>query len=229
MSERDPRDPPDPQLDEALSALLDGELDAAAEAELRARLERSPEAASRLRELEGVDSALRGVPEPEVPGDLLARVHAAARSESPARTFARGRAPGGRRRWLAVGGALAAAAAAALTLYLAPGTSPPGDSRPPAPVARAPEAPAPPAPQQRTPQERASEPPPTRLAEKPRPEGTPEIVEVPQEAVAELDLGEASDEELLLAMELETLEDLELIEHLDLLERLDELQGAERG
>ena len=30
MSERDPPDPRDPQLDEALSALLDGELDAAA-------------------------------------------------------------------------------------------------------------------------------------------------------------------------------------------------------
>lgn len=223
MSERDPRDP---QLDEALSALLDGELDAAAEAELRARLERSPEAASRLRELEGVDSALRGVPEPEVPGDLLARVHAAARSESPAHAVARGRAPHSRRRWLAVGAALAAAAAAALVLYLAPGPAPPGDPRPPAPVARAPEAPAP---QQRTPEERAPEPPPTRLAEKPRPEGAPEIVEAPQEAVAELDLGEASDEEILLAMELETLEDLELIEHLDLLERLDELQGAERG
>jgi hypothetical protein len=223
MSERDARDP---QLDEALSALLDGELDAAAEAALRARLERSPEAASRLRELEGVDLALRGVPEPEVPGDLLARVHAAARSESPARAVARGRAPLGRRRWLAVGGALAAAAAAALALVLAPGPTPPGDPRPPSPVARAPEAPAP---QQRTPEERAPEPPPTRLAEKPRPEGTPGIVEAPQEAVAELDLGEASDEELLLAMELETLEDLELIEHLDLLERLDELQGAERG
>ncbi|MBW2237037.1 MAG: hypothetical protein JRG85_16810, partial [Deltaproteobacteria bacterium] len=85
------------------------------------------------------------------------------------------------------------------------------------------------APQQRTPEERTPAPPPTRLAEKPRPEGTPEIVEAPQEAVVELDLGEASDEELLLAMELETLEDLELIEHLDLLERLDEIQGAERG
>ncbi len=229
MSERDPRDP---QLDEALSALLDGELDAAAEAELRARLERSPEAAARLRELEGVDSALRGIPEPEVSGDLLARVHAAAQSESesPLRASARGRAPRGGRRWLALGGALAAAAAAAaLALYLAPGPAPPGDPRPQAPVARAPKAPAPPAPQQPAPQERAPEAPPTRLAEKPRPESAPEIVEALPQAVAELDLGEASDEELLLAMELETLEDLELIEHLDLLERLDELQGAERG
>jgi anti-sigma factor RsiW len=212
-------------LDEALSALLDGELDAAAEAELRARLERSPEAASRLRELEGVDSALRGVPEPEVPGDLLARVHAAARSESPARAVAPPVAGGAgwpwalhwpRRRpprWPSI-------------WRLAPPRPGTRARRRPSPVARAPEAPAP---QQRTPEERAPEPPPTRLAEKPRPEGTPEIVDAPQEAIAELDLGEASDEELLLAMELETLEDLELIEHLDLLERLDELQGAERG
>jgi negative regulator of sigma E activity len=226
MSERDPRDP---QLDEALSALLDGELDAEAEAALRARLEGSPEAAARLRELEGIDSALRGIPELEVPSDLLARVHAAAASESPARTSARGRAPRGGRRWLAVGGALAAAAAAALALYLAPGAAPPDDARPQAPVARAPEAPLLPAPAPRAPQQRAPEPPPTRLAERPRPERAPQIVEAPQEAVADLNLGEASDEELLLAMELETLEDLELIEHLDLLERLDELQGAERG
>ena len=47
--------------------------------------------------------------------------------------------------------------------------------------------------------------------------------------MAELDLGEASDEEILLALELDTLEELDLIENLDLLERLDELQGAERG
>jgi len=158
-------------LDEELSALVDGELDPGRAAELRARAARSPELAARLDALRRVDAALRAVPEPAVPGDLLGRVHAAARAQAPRRVAPRSR----RRRLFLAGGALAAAAAG-LAIWLAPGveTGAPGTAPP-------------------------------------------------------VDLTSASDEEIGLALELETLEDFEVIEYLDLLEGLDPADREGRG
>ncbi len=188
MSERDPRDE---RLDEALSALLDGEPNAATEA-LRARVARSPELRRRLDELARVDEMLRAVPEPAVPADLLARVRAQAEAEESGPRPGIG-APRPRRRWLVVGSALAAAAAgAALALYLGPGVgSAPETVRAPQ-VARVPESPGvgPLAPVPTT------EPPGDHL----------------------VGLGDTSAEEILLVMELETLEDLEILELLEELE-----------
>jgi anti-sigma factor RsiW len=117
MSQRDVRSD---VLDEELSALLDGELGPARQAELRELLARSPEVAARLDALRRVDAALRGIPEREVPGDLLARVHL--QGERTPASEVGGRGPRRRRRWLAPAGGLAAAStAAALALWLAPG------------------------------------------------------------------------------------------------------------
>jgi len=63
-------------LDEKLSALLDGELSATEQAELRARLERSPELRARLEALRQVDARLRALPARQVPGDLAERLRA---------------------------------------------------------------------------------------------------------------------------------------------------------
>jgi len=107
-----------PELEEKLSALLDGEL-APEEAEaLRAELARSPELASHLASLAAVDDGLRALPSPGVPSDLRARVERQIREDVPARPRAprSGATPGSRRRWLPA--AVLAAAAAILVLVL---------------------------------------------------------------------------------------------------------------
>lgn len=114
-----------PELDERLSALLDGELSPAEVAALRAEIARSPELAARLEALAAVDVGLRALPGRGVPPGLRARV--AEELRTPA-THARGpsaarRAPFRRaRRWLAA--AALAAAAAALALLVLPRTHP---------------------------------------------------------------------------------------------------------
>jgi anti-sigma factor RsiW len=100
-----------PELDEKLSALLDGELAPEEAAALRAELARSPELAARFAALAAVDEGLRGLPARGVPTGLRTRV---------AETL---RAPQRRvRRWLA--GAALAAAAAALALLVLPRPQP---------------------------------------------------------------------------------------------------------
>jgi anti-sigma factor RsiW len=97
------------ELDEKLSALLDGELAPDEAAALRAELERSPELAARLAALAGVDEGLRTLPGRSVPPGLRARVAAELRASE-----ARPRA----RRWPLA--AALAAAAAALALWAWP-------------------------------------------------------------------------------------------------------------
>ncbi len=134
------------ELDEQLCALLDGELEPRDEARLRGALERDPALARRLRELEGVDAALRALPAPAASPDLRARLRAridasgGALSEPPRRrgrgqTTGRRRAPVRRPRWrLRVGLAASLALAAALLVWLAlprppvPGSAPPGEA-----------------------------------------------------------------------------------------------------
>ncbi len=146
-----------PGLEARLSALIDGELEPGEEAALRAEAARDPELASRLRELERVDEALRALPGPAVPADARSRLRArireeeaetraAAAEESPVRARGPGasRAPArpGRRGWIAAGAALAVAAAI-LLLLLRPGPGPEDDRVPLAGSDGPPEAPAP--------------------------------------------------------------------------------------
>ena len=174
------------ELDEDLSALLDGELPAEREASLRARIEADPRLAARLSELAAVDDSLRALPrrEPSAALGVATRERIAAESAGPGRPLsARGRAPlrpRGLRAWPIA--TVAAAAAAVLLLVLGRG----GELAPPA---------------------------------------TP----------FEAELAAASDEDLEIALELETLsvlskaEELELIESLELLELLADLDPEEPG
>ncbi|MDJ0787835.1 MAG: RseA family anti-sigma factor, partial [Myxococcota bacterium] len=65
-----------PELDEQLSALIDGELDEAAAARLRQQIDASPELRQRFLALRGVDERVRGLAGPAVPSDLHARLRA---------------------------------------------------------------------------------------------------------------------------------------------------------
>lgn len=115
---RDNNRPGDP-IDEALSALHDGELSPEQQAELIARAEQEPEVAARLAVFSQLDEALRALPEREVPADLGLRLRRRleenadfpAAQVAPAIRF-RSRLPS-RGRWV-TGAGLAAAAALAL-------------------------------------------------------------------------------------------------------------------
>jgi len=217
--------------EEDLSAFLDGELDGEREQEIRAELGRNPTLAARLEALAAVDAELRAIPARSVPDELHTRLRAriaaqtsgvdgpASSHRTPASTP---RAPRRRRRWLGPSAVAAAAVVAALAwlVFLA---RPSGDL----PEERfAEEAPQP---------ERFAEeaPQPERLAEQtPQPERAPALqIEAPEAGppsrIAEsaapaepIDLEDASDEEIELAMDWELLEDLELLEELDLLEAM---------
>ena len=194
-------------FDEDLSALLDGELAPAREAELRAHVASCPRCTQHLARLARADEALRALPAAEVPADLATRLRARIEEEGGRSSAARGAAPSRRatprrRRWIPLAaGALAAAAALALYLLVA---------RP-----------------------RVEE---TQVAEReePAPErevATREIpLQPPAQEVApgpELEaIQAASDEELAVALDLDTLADLDVIERLDVLEQLAALDGA---
>lgn len=121
------------ELDEKLSALIDGELTPIEEAELRGELERSPELRQRLVALEAVDGALRVLPGSEASASLKARLQERlAAEEAPRQTMHRTRSVSApprrtrsRMRWTAA----TAVAAALLALVL---LSRPGDERTPA-------------------------------------------------------------------------------------------------
>lgn len=118
-------------FDADLCALIDAELDAEREAEVRAHVEGCPRCALRLAALGNVDLALADVPAPEVPADLSRRLAAQLASEAPPAPIALRRArtvpPRAERRGLGlrVAGALAAAAAVGLAVFLGlPGEEP---------------------------------------------------------------------------------------------------------
>lgn len=218
-----------------LSAFLDGELDPEREAALRAELERDPALAARLAALRAVDEGLRGMDAPPVPSDLRARLQARIEAEAGASRPA-ARAPRRRRRWLSAPALAAAAVAAVVALMLL--VRRPGEERPPeriaeerapavpeVPVAPSPEGIAPsPEPVAPSPEGVAPPPEPERIAEQPVPAPAPEPA---PDAAAPVELADASDEELEVAMDWEVIEDLELIEELDLLEAL--VARAEQG
>jgi anti-sigma factor RsiW len=112
-----------PELDEKLSALLDGELAPEEAAALRAELARSPELAVRLEALAAVDAGLRALPDRSVPPGVRARVAEELRTPpANARTPSAARRVRRVRRWLAA--AALAAAAAWLTLLVLPRSHP---------------------------------------------------------------------------------------------------------
>ena len=168
----------DVNLDEDLSALLDGELSLQRESELRARMVGEPALAARLAELERVDLALRAMPaeapSPGLRASLRAKLEAAATApaDNPRSvTHPRRLLPS----W--AGGTLAAAAAA-LALYLAVSS------------------------------------------------GNDSILDAEPARIADV-LASATDEEIGIALEFETLADLEVIEDLELLELMVELEEEE--
>jgi len=212
-----------------LSALIDAELAPESEAALRAHLADCARCRERLEALCDVDLELAGAARvPAVPADLWerlsARVAADGAAVAPAARAGSGRRhPAPRRRvrlprplWSA-----AIAAAAAAVLYLAVTRTEPGPplERSPAAVevAETPPAPAPAAPV-------APESPPATdssraLAQAP-----------PAPAAAEADpLEVASEEDLGVVLELETIEDLDVIANLELLESWLDLQGGASG
>ena len=167
----------DVNLDEDLSALLDGELSPQRESELRARMVGEPALAARLAELERVDLAVRAMPaeapSPGLRASLRAKLEAAATApaDNPRSvTHPRRLLPS----W--AGGTLAAAAA--LALYLAVSS------------------------------------------------GNDSILDAEPARIADV-LESATDEEIGIALELETLADLEVIEDLELLELMVELEEEE--
>jgi anti-sigma factor RsiW len=200
-------------FDADLSALLDGELGPAREAEVRAHLAGCARCAEHLARLARADEALRALPSAEVPADLATRLRARI-EEGRGRSVERGRssaAPGvasprrpapRRRRWIPLAaGAFAAAATLALYLFVA---------RPRLEDARVAE------------------------REVPAPEREVATREIPPEPPVEEALPgpeleaiqAASDEELALALDLDTLADLHVIERLDVLEQLAALDGS---
>jgi anti-sigma factor RsiW len=218
-------------FDEDLSALQDGELAAARRAEVEAHVAGCARCEARLVVLRGVDRALAALPARGIPADLEARLaarlaraapidaaaagRASAAPRAPAARPAHARAPLRARRlapWLA----LPAAAAAALALYLAvrPPAGAPGGAGEPSVVAQAPAAPpaAPAAPLS------PSAAPPAAPATPAEPAA--QVAERVAPAPTEPDLDALDDEELGVALELETIEDLPVIANLDLLERL---------
>lgn len=190
------------RFDEDLSVLIDGELDAEREAELRAELERDPQLAARFEALSAVDVSLRATPARAVPDDLRARLQTRIdAAPSPANTPARGRivttAPR-RRRWRAAPAVALVALAAAIVLVMLGRR--PSESRPPEHVA---EQPAPDA------------------ARAPTPGADRAPAPTPSGDATAVDLGDASDEELEIAMDWRLLdEDLEMIQQLELLEKM---------
>jgi len=206
---------------EDLSALLDGELEAGREAEVRAHLATCEPCRTHLASLASVNEGLRALVGRPVPANLEAQLFAriaAERENGVARPVSLlRRAPGGRRLG-ATFGAVALAAAAALALYL-------GVVRNRGPIEESP-----------------------RIVQLPvrRPEPAPVAPHGPQAAAPQLaenastpeddtdpepELDNASDEDLGVAVELDTLEDLDdldVIANLPLLERM-EVGGKDAG
>jgi hypothetical protein len=205
------------------SAYLDAELSSEREALLRSHLEDCDLCTGRVEALRAADAALEGdVPLPGLSADLRERLQARIDADTPTSLDA---ARARRRRIGPVAGLLAAAAALALYLAVARETplAPPG-AEPEPPIAHT----ATPDPGEDT----SPEPPETLLVreEPPKAPALPEVhapepqvlaVEEPPlpDAPATL-LEAASEEELALALDLETIEDLDVIENLDLLEAL---------
>lgn len=222
------------------SAWLDGELAPEREAGLRAHLAGCARCRREVEALRAVDARLAAVPARPLPADLQARLRARIEAEggaerAPAAAGAQARlaarpAPRRSRRWLARPAvALATAVAAAVALYLVVGREPPaGPAQPELQVAQQqptpPVAPEPPAPQEVHPSpapQGGHHPPPPAAAE-----GDADIDAIVAQVLDEAPapdspaLDQASDDELAVGLDLDTIEDLDVIANLDVLEAL---------
>jgi anti-sigma factor RsiW len=228
--------------EEDLSALLDGELAAEREEEIRAHVAGCPRCGPRLAELERVDALLASTPLPALRPGLRERLEVRLRQEERREEAeSRGRkagrlGPPPARRWLArPAWGIAAAAAAALALYLTVRSDGPGLPAATTPAPEFAQQPALPGIPQGSPAPKASpapaapeaspEPAAPRFAQAPAVEPSPPGAEGPEEAVAaggegQIDIDGISDEELAMILEIETLEDLDVIANIDLLEEL---------
>jgi hypothetical protein len=210
-----------PEFEADLSALLDGELPPERAAQVRAHAETCERCGAQLARLVRLDGLLAGAPAPAVPDSLRARLEAriaaaeagagAGLPDTRLRDGAGVRAP--RRAWRSRVAGAVAAAAAAIAIYLALANREPAiPGAPPAPVqvARPQAEPAPAAPQIA----KRDAPAPVAakvIARRPEPEA-------PAPAPAPIDLEAVPDEDLGIALELETVEDFEEIANLELLE-----------
>jgi anti-sigma factor RsiW len=123
-----------PELEEKLSALLDGELSPREAEALRGELERSPELRQRMAELDATNQALRALAGPQASSDLRARLQEKIESEAASSTSPAPRSPGPRRArrafaWMATGAAAAAIVALVMLREPAAVDDEPGVSR----------------------------------------------------------------------------------------------------
>jgi anti-sigma factor (TIGR02949 family) len=216
--------------EEHLSALIDGELTGELEQAVRSHVDSCPHCSAHCDALRRVDGLLVEAPAPAVPAGLRQRLAAriqADRETPELRTYVRSRptaaAPArsgerrpGRRRTIRPAAVFTAAAAAgALVLYwtVRSGEPPRPDAPVAPPVART-------APEPARPTTPEPIPAPTPTPARPTPREETLVAETPPE----VDLEAIDEEELALALEMETLEDLEVIANLDLLTRLVELE-----
>ena len=226
------------EFEAELSALLDDELSPERAALLRTHIASCERCRAQLAQLARLDSLLAGAPAPAVPASLRARLDvrlAAANGSGPGVRVSVSRAP--RRAWRGRSAAAAAAIAAGLALYLAVASREPaprqGEPMPPR-VARPLAEPMPAAPQlakrdtparERTPAAPAPVAPLTPRRERvakspaaPEPPASRPLLAGPERAAASVDLEAVPDEDLDLALELDTVEDFDEIANLELLE-----------
>jgi len=215
----------DEDLDRELSALLDGELTPERARQLRDEIDADPALRARLAEFESLDENLRALPQAPLPAELGAQLRA--RIEQRGRNGAAEATAGpsaGIPRWgVPLAAALAAGLVAAWLMW--PASDSHESDRQATLQAR--EQPQPRAREQVQLLEQRQEQrqPEQHARNQPNP-GRSRIVQ-PEQPSAEPD--DSSDEEIAIALELETLRDLDLIQELDLLEALLTLKTSEQG
>lgn len=211
----------DEDLDRELSALLDGELTPERARQLRDEIDADPALRARLAEFESLDENLRALPQAPLPAELGAQLRAriGQRERNGAAEATAGPSVGIPRWGVPLAAALAAGLVAAWLMW--PASSSHESDRRATLLAR------------EQPQAQVREQ--VQLLERRQPEqhaqdklnpGRPRIVQ-PEQPSAEPD--DSSDEEIAIALELETLRDLDLIQELDLLEALLTLETSEQG
>lgn len=200
------------EMDEELSALLDGELTPERARELREEVARDPALQGRLAAFEAVDQRLQSLPRPELASDLRARLQARIdRLEGPPSptSLASPQVENPRFR-RAIPLALALAAGLTVVLLTRPLGNPASPTEqlqvPPSPVTEMTEVTVVVA----------------DTAKDPAPAPTPD-------AALEVEIQDASDEELAIAFELEMLSELDMIWELDLLEALLAMEDLENS
>jgi anti-sigma factor RsiW len=211
--------------EEDLSALIDGELGAAREAEVRRHASSCARCTAQLDGLQRIGDALRAVPIPDLPWNLESRLRARIEEDrAERRRVVLGVAPPAPRRIsprLGIAAAVALAASLALLLVFGPRRSGDESTAPDRRVARERPVPAPESPRSVKPE--IPEPPAeAKIAvEQPAPVRVPASAPIAPPAASTREiLASASDDELAVALDFETIDEFEIIDNLELLELL---------